>query len=149
MGLLKEFKDFALRGNVMDMAVGTIIGGAFQKIVTSVINDILMGPIGAMMSIGGAPKSFKDQFTPLGTVPKNLVGKSLDVFQKEGFPVFAYGAFMQTVIDFLILAVCVFVMVKLINTARTRFETKKIEEPPPPAPDIKLLTEIRDLLAKR
>ncbi len=150
MGLLKEFRDFALRGNVIDMAVGTIIGGAFQKIVNSVTNDLLLPPIGRALSMGGKAVNFKDMYQPLAEVPAALQGASLDVVQKAGIPVIAYGSFLQTTLDFLILALCIFLMVKLIQVAREKFEAKKADAPPsaPPA-DVALLTEIRDLLAKK
>ena len=150
MGLLKEFKDFALRGNVIDMAVGVIIGGAFQKIVTAVTSDLMLPPIGKAMSLTGKAMNFKDLFYPLSLLPAELQGKSLDVVQKAGVPVLAYGSFLQTVLDFAILAFCVFIMVKLIQMARERFDTKKAEAPAPATPeDVKLLREIRDLLAKK
>jgi large conductance mechanosensitive channel len=149
MGLLKEFKDFALRGNVIDMAVGVIIGGAFQKIVTSVTNDLILPPIGRAMSMTGKALNFKDQFYELQELPKDLP-RSLDAVQKAGISVIAYGAFLQTMLDFLILAICVFIMVKFIQMARERFETKKAEAPAPAIPeDVKVLREIRDLLAKK
>ena len=150
MGLLKEFRDFALRGNVIDMAVGVIIWGAFQKIVTSVTNDLILPPIGKAMSLGGEAINFKDKYFPLTTLPEKLQGASLDVVQKAGVPVIAYGSFLQTTLDFVILAMCIFMMVKLIQMARERFEAKKGDAPAPAIPeDVKLLTEIRDLLAKR
>lgn len=150
MGMLKEFRDFALRGNVVDMAVGVIIGGAFAKIVTGVTNDLMMPPIGKAMSMTGQAMNFKDLFYPLSTLPDELKGKSLDVVQKAGVPVIAYGNFLQTVLDFTILAFCVFMMVKLIQMARQRFEAKKVDAPPPSVPeDVKVLKEIRDLLANR
>jgi large conductance mechanosensitive channel len=149
MSMLKEFRDFALRGNVVDMAVGVIIGGAFGKIVTSVTNDLIMPPIGRVLSMGGQAINFKDKFIELKALPENMP-RSLDAVQKAGIPVIAYGSFLQTTLDFLILAMCIFVMVKLIQVARERFETKKAAAPPPPpAADVVLLTEIRDLLAKK
>jgi len=150
MGLLKEFKDFALRGNVMDMAVGTIIGGAFQKIVAALTNDILLPPLGRAASLTGNSLNFKDLYKELAPLPPDLQGASLDKIQKAGIPVIAYGSFLQTVLDFVILAFCVFMMVKLIQLARQKFETAKAETPTPATPeDVKLLREIRDLLAKK
>ena len=149
MGLLNEFKDFALRGNVIDMAVGVIIGGAFQKIVTSVTNDLILPPIGKAMSLTGKALNFKDLFYELQDLPADMP-RSLDAVQKAGIPVVAYGAFLQMTLDFLILAFCVFMMVKLLQMARERFDTKKAEAPAPATPeDVKLLREIRDLLAKK
>lgn len=149
MSLLKEFRDFALRGNVIDMAVGTIIGGSFQKIVTSVTNDLILPPISRILSVGGKAVNFKDKFFELQELPDTMP-RSLDAVQKAGIPVIAYGSFLQTTLDFVILALCIFMMVKLIQVARERFETKKADAPPPaPAADVVLLTEIRDLLAKK
>ena len=149
MSLLSEFTDFALRGNVIDMAVGVIIGGAFGKIVTSVTNDLILPPVGKVMSMGGKAVNFKDMFFELQPLPETMP-RSLDAVQKAGIPVVAYGSFLQTTLDFVILALCIFIMVKLIQVARARFETKKAEAPAPAVPeDVKLLSEIRDLLAKR
>lgn len=147
MGLLKEFKEFALRGNVMDMAVGVIIGGAFGKIVSALTNSVLMPPIGYI--IGGVdftklvyeipPKTIK---VPDTANPGAFVDKVL------GPATIKYGEFLQTAFDFLIIAICVFAMVKTMNYLMK----KKEEAPPPPAAppaDVALLTEIRDLLAKR
>ena len=150
MGLLSEFKDFALRGNVIDMAVGVIIGGAFQKIVTSVTNDLILPPIGRALSMGGQAINFKDKYFALVPLSDELKDASLEVLQKKSIPVIAYGAFLQTTLDFVILAFCIFMMVKMIQVAREWFETKKADAPPPAPPeDVKLLTEIRDLLAKK
>ena len=121
MGLLKEFREFALRGNVVDMAVGVIIGGAFSKIVTGVTNDLMMPPIGKAVSMTGQAMNIKDLFFELKELPANTP-RSLDAVQKLGIPVIAYGNFLQSVLDFLILAICVFVMVKLIQMARERFQ---------------------------
>jgi large conductance mechanosensitive channel len=155
MGLLKEFRDFALRGNVIDMAVGVIIGGAFGKIVNSLVSDILMPPIGKL--VGNL--NFKGLFYPLYT-PQELAQKiaekklpespTLEQIQKADLPVFAYGSFFTNVLDFVLMAACIFLMVKLIQMAREKFETQKAETPAPAPPaDVVLLTEIRDLLAKK
>ncbi len=134
MGFLKEFKEFALKGNVMDMAVGVIIGGAFGKIVSSLVNDILMPPIGALL--GNA------DFTQLKIVLKKAV-------EEGGEPVtWNYGNFIQQCVDFAILAFCIFMMVKMMNRL-----VKKQEAAPAPAPALSkeelLLTEIRDLLKEQ
>ena len=141
---LTEFKQFAVKGNAIDMAVGVIIGGAFGKIVTSIVNDIIMPPIGWF--IGGV--DFKD----LKVVLKDAVPEQLDeagnVVQKAVAEVtLNYGVFIQNVIDFIIIAFCVFMLVKFITNLN-----KKQEEPAaPPAPSAeeKLLTEIRDLLKEK
>ena len=150
MGLLKEFRDFGLRGNVIDMAVGVIIGGAFGKIVTSVTNDLLMPPISRAMNMTGQAVNFKDMYYSLVALPPELKDAPLDVLQKKSIPVIAYGSFLQTTLDFVILALCIFIMVKLIQVARERFEAKKADAPAPATPeDVKILREIRDLLAKK
>jgi large conductance mechanosensitive channel len=151
MGLLKEFKEFALRGNVIDLAVGVIIGGAFGKITGSLVNDVLMPPLGIV-----AKTDFKGLYIPLFDTAKAVTDKklpplfSLSDIQKANLPALAYGSFFTAVIDFLILAFCVFLMVKLMNMAIKRFDFLQKQEaaatPPEPPPDVKLLTEIRDLL---
>ena len=152
MGLFKEFKEFALRGNVIDLAVGVIIGTAFGKITTSLVNDVLMPPLGIF------PKTdFKSLYVPLFDVTKAVADKklppqySLSDIQKSNLPVLAYGSFLTTVMDFVILAFCVFIMVKLMNMAFKRLDTLRGEKsaaavPPELPADVKLLTEIRDLL---
>lgn len=129
-----EFKKFAFKGNVVDMAVGVVIGGAFGKIVTSLVNDIIMPPIAALM--GGV------NFSELSVVLKEAVGETAAI-------TFNYGAFIQTVLDFFLVAVSVFIFVKIIAKSREKFEKKKPEapkEPPKPTKEEELLTEIRDLL---
>ena len=141
MGFLKEFKAFALKGNVMDMAVGVIIGGAFGKIVTSLVNDIIMPPIGIL--VGGV------DFTNLKLVIKKAVIEG----GAEIAPAVTwnYGAFIQQVVDFTILAFCVFMMVKIMNKLMKKEEAKPAPAPAPPAPSKEevLLTEIRDLLKEQ
>ena len=114
MGMLKEFKEFAMRGNVVDMAVGIIIGGAFGKIVTSMVNDVLMPPIGKLM--GGV--NFADKYI-------NLSGgqyKSLTDARAAGAAVIAYGSFINTVLDFIIVAFCIFIVIKGMNAMKHRLE---------------------------
>ena len=141
MGFLKEFKAFALKGNVMDMAVGVIIGGAVGKIVTSLVNDIIMPPIGLL--IGGV------DFTNLKLVIKKAVIEG----GAEVAPAVTwnYGAFIQQVVDFTILAFCVFMMVKIMNKLLKKEEKKPATPPAPPAPSKEelLLTEIRDILKNK
>jgi large conductance mechanosensitive channel len=132
---VQEFKDFALKGNVMDMAVGVIIGGAFQKIISSVVEDIIMPPVGMLM--GGT------DFSNLAvTLNPSEVAEGAEAV------LWRYGAFIQTCIDFLILAMCVFLLVKAINLLK-RKQVEAPPAPPAPTPDQTLLTEIRDLLAKK
>ena len=136
MGMMSEFKEFAVKGNVIDMAVGVIIGGAFGKIVSSVVSDILMPPIGLLMG----HMDFSSLFIPLSEDAK---GKSLAAAKAAGAATINYGVFLQTLLDFTILAFVIFMVVKQMN----RF--KKATPPgPPPAPPKEevLLTEIRDLL---
>ena len=141
MGFLKEFKAFALKGNVMDMAVGVIIGGAFGKIVTSLVNDVIMPPIGLL--VGGV------DFTNLKLVIKKAVVEG----GAEIAPAVTwnYGAFIQQVVDFTILAFCVFMMVKVMNKLMKKEAKKPAPAPAPPAPTKEelLLTEIRDLLKEQ
>ncbi len=142
MGFIKEFKEFALKGNVMDMAVGVIIGGAFGKIVSSLVDDIIMPLVGK--ALGNA--DFTNLYIPLSDAI--TPGLSLEKARELG-SVFAYGQFCQNVIDFLIVALCIFIMVKAMN----KLSRKKAEEPAPEAPagptQEELLTEIRDLLKKK
>ena len=136
--MLKEFKAFVLRGNVIDLAIGVIIGAAFNKIVDSVVNDLVMPVVGKFT--GGL--EFSNYFTPLGPVPPNLP-HTLDAMKKAGIPVIAWGNFLNILLNFVILAIIVFIMVKQINRLRR-------EEPVAPAPpeNILLLREIRDSLKK-
>ena len=160
MGFLKEFKAFAIKGNVMDMAVGVIIGGAFGKIVTSLVNDILMPPISALMG----NTDFSDLKVDLSAVRSaistasdavvNTVTGGGEVVEKaaEIAPIYwNYGAFIQQCIDFFILAFCVFLMVKMMNKLVKKEETKPAAPAPAPAPSKEevLLTEIRDLLKEK
>ncbi|MCR5334214.1 MAG: large-conductance mechanosensitive channel protein MscL [Bacteroidaceae bacterium] len=137
---LQDFKDFAMKGNVVDMAVGVIIGGAFGKIVTSIVNNIIMPPVGVLT--GGV------DFTDLKLTLKEAVVEGEEVVSEA--VTLNYGQFIQDVVDFLIIAFCIFLMVKGI----AKFNRKK-EEAPAPEPDPKpsneevLLTEIRDLLKKK
>lgn len=140
--MLKEFQEFIAKGNVMDLAVGVIIGGAFGLIVSSLVDDIIMPIVGAIF--GGF--DFSNYFLPLSS---NVTATTLAAAREQG-AVFAYGNFLTVVINFLILAWIIFLMVKGVNTMRRRLERQKAEEPaaPPPA-DVQLLTEIRDLLARK
>jgi large conductance mechanosensitive channel len=140
--MLNEFKTFIARGNVMDLAVGVIIGGAFGLIVNSLVQDIVMPIVGVIF--GGF--DFSNYFLPLSD---KVTATSLAAAREQG-AVFAYGNFITVVINFLILAWIIFLMVKGVNTLRTSLEKqeKKEAEAAPPAADIQLLTEIRDLLKK-
>lgn len=137
MGFVKEFKEFAMRGNVLDMAVGVIIGGAFGKIVSSFVSDIIMPPIG--MLIGGV------NFTNLRLVLKHAVMEGETIVSPEVSV--NYGNFIQVTFDFLIIAFAIFLLIKGVNKFTRKKEEKSAESTPPPA-DVQLLTEIRDLLKK-
>ncbi len=138
--MMKEFRAFAVRGNVVDLAVGVIIGGAFGKIVDSLVNDIVMPLISTLL---GGRIDFTNLFIVLGTVPEN-VPRTFDALKKAGIPIFAYGNFITILINFILLAFVIFQMVKIIN--KIRDEEPK---PTPPTPeDIVLLREIRDSLKK-
>jgi len=140
MSIVKEFRDFAIRGNVVDLAVGVIIGGAFGKIVDSIVNDLIMPVIGRI--IGGL--DFSNFFFALKDIPPGTA-MTLEAVKKAGVPVFAWGNFLTIVLNFTILAFIIFLMIKQINRLRNA------EPPPPPPPavtpeDFLLLREIRDAL---
>ena len=130
MSMMSEFKSFAMRGNVMDMAVGIVIGGAFGKIVSSFVNDVLMPPIGMMM--GGV------DFNDLAVVLKEASGDVAAVTLN-------YGSFIQTVVDFLIIAFAIFMVIRAMNKMKKK-EEEKPAEPAKPSAEVQLLTEIRDAL---
>ena len=140
MSIVSEFKEFAIKGNAMDLAVGVIIGAAFGKIVDSIVKDLIMPVAGAVF--GGF--DFSNLFFVLGTVPEG-VDRTLEALKAANVPVFAYGSFLTILLNFIILAFIVFMLVKQINRL-------KKEAPPAPAPatpeDIVLLREIRDSLKK-
>ena len=138
--MLKEFKEFAMKGNVLDMAIGVIIGGAFGKIVSSLVSDVLMPPLGLLMG--------KVDFSSLFIDLSRTSPPSLAAAKAAGAPTLNYGVFLQSVFDFVIIAFVIFMLVKQVN----RFQ--KETPPPPPSPpaltnEEKLLTEIRDLLKGR
>ena len=142
MGFIKEFKEFAMKGNVMDMAVGVIIGGAFGKIVTSLVNDVLMPVIS--LATGGI--DFTNLFVNLSD-DKSYA--TLAAAQEAGASVFAYGQFVQNIIDFLIVAFCIFMMLKGINKLNRKKEEPTASEEPKGPTQEELLAEIRDLLKKQ
>ncbi len=132
MSMMSEFKDFAMRGNVVDMAIGIIIGGAFGKIVSSFVNDVLMPPIG--MLLGGV------DFSDLAVTLKEAAGETAAVTLN-------YGSFIQTVIDFVIIAFAIFMAIKAMNRMKKE-EEEAPAEPPKPSAEVQLLTEIRDSLRR-
>ena len=135
---IQEFKDFALKGNVMDMAVGIIIGGAFGKIVTSLVNDIIMPPIGLITG-----SSFSDSKLVLRSAEVDAAGETI----KEAIEL-NWGNFVQTTVDFFIIAFCIFLIIKGMNTFRKKEEAAPAAPAPTPE-DIQLLREIRDELKRR
>ncbi|MBH0201550.1 MAG: large-conductance mechanosensitive channel protein MscL [Nitrospira sp.] len=139
--MLKEFKEFAMKGNVLDMAIGVIIGGAFGKIVSSLVSDVLMPPLGLLMG--------KVDFSSLFIDLSQTSPASLAAAKAAGAPTLNYGVFLQSVFDFIIIAFVIFMLVKQVN--RFKKEAPAAPPPPPPAPtnEEKLLTEIRDLLKHR
>lgn len=137
MSVIKELKEFMMRGNVVDMAVGVIVGGAFGKIVTSLVNDIIMPPIGALLG--------NTNFSELKITLKEAVGETAAA-------TINYGAFVQTILDFVIIATAIFFAIKAINSLKKKKEEEEEEAPTaPPAPSKEevLLTEIRDLLKEQ
>jgi len=137
--MLKEFREFAMKGNVVDLAVAVIIGAAFGAIVTSLVGDVIMPVIGAIT--GGL--DFSNYFIPLA---KNVTASNLADAKKQG-AVLAYGNFLTLTINFLIIAFVLFIVIRLMNQFKRKEEVKPAE-PPKPTPEVELLTEIRDLLKK-
>ncbi|PID59610.1 MAG: large conductance mechanosensitive channel protein MscL [Ignavibacteriae bacterium] len=133
MGMMKEFKEFAMRGNVVDMAIGIVIGAAFGKIIKSLVADIIMPPIGVLL--GGV------DFSKMGYVIKEATDKAEAVMIK-------YGVFINTVIEFIIIAFAIFMVIKGMNAMKRKKEEEKPAAPPAPSKEEVLLTEIRDLLKK-
>ena len=143
MGFVKEFKEFAMKGNVMDMAVGVIIGGAFGKIVSSLVSDVLM-PIVSLCT-GGV--DFTNLFVKLSGDGSYA---TLAEAQEAGQSVIAYGQFIQNIVDFICVAFCVFLMIKAMNKLNKKKEEEApAPEPPAPSAEETLLTEIRDLLKNK
>ena len=144
MGMIQEFKDFAIKGNVVDLAVGVIIGGAFGKIVDSVVSDLIMPIVG----VAFGKLDFSSLFLVLGNIPPGTAS-NLDALKKAGIPVFAYGNFITVAVNFTILAFIIFLMVKQIN--RLKREAPVVDAAPEVVAtpeDVMLLREIRDSLKK-
>ncbi len=135
--MLKEFKEFAMKGSVMDLAVGVIIGGAFGKIITSFVEDIIMPPIGMLMG--------KVDFAGLYVNLSGTTYPSLDAAKKAGAATINYGAFLNTLVNFVIIAIVIFLMIKAMNKSRRQAEEAPIAPPTPSGQEV-LLAEIRDLL---
>jgi large conductance mechanosensitive channel len=145
MSLLSEFREFAVKGNAFDLAIGVIIGAAFGKIVDSIVGDLVMPFASAIIG----KVDFSNLFFVLGSVPDG-VPKTLDALKKAGVPVFAYGSFLTILINFILLAFVIFMLVRYLNRAKARFIAEQPPAPPapPPASEV-LLAEIRDELKKR
>ena len=141
MGMMQEFREFAVKGNVIDLAVGVIIGAAFGKIVESVVGDLIMPVVGAVVG----KLDFSNLFVVMGSVPSGTV-MTLDALKKAGIPVLAYGNFITVAVNFAILAFIIFLMVKQINRLK-RSQTPPAAPAAPPE-DVVLLREIRDSLKK-
>lgn len=143
MGMVQEFKEFAVKGNAMDLAVGVIIGGAFGKIVDSIVGDLIMPLVSRVVG----KLDFSNLFFVLGDNPNNLA--TLADLKKAGVPVFAYGSFLTIVVNFIILAFIIFMMVKQLNRLRSEEPAAAAPEEAPATPeDVLLLREIRDSLKK-
>lgn len=139
MGMLKEFKEFAMRGSVIDLAVGVIIGGAFGKITTSLVNDVMMPVLGLVLG--------KINFANLFVALNGEVYPSLQAAKDAGAPILTYGVFINAIVDFIIVAFALFLFIKALNSMKRKEEAAPAAPAAPPA-DIALLTEIRDLLKK-
>jgi large conductance mechanosensitive channel len=139
--MFREFRDFAMRGNVVDMAVGIVIGGAFGKIVSSFVNDVLMPPLGLVLG----NVDFTNLFLNLGTAGH----ETLAAAEAAGTPILTYGSFLQTVVDFVIIAFAIFMVVRGMNKMKAKEEEAPPPAPPEPSAEEKLLGEIRDLLSTR
>ncbi len=143
MGIVKEFKEFAVKGNMLDMAVGIIIGVAFGKVITSLVNDVLMPPLGMLLG--------KVDFTNLKVIlqkGREAVMEGTTIVQPAVSDVsINYGMFIQNIIDFVIVALCIFIVIKAMNSLKRKEEVAPTA-PPPPSDEVLLLKEIRDLLKK-
>lgn len=153
MGLLKDFRDFAMRGNVIDLAVGVVIGTAFGKIISSLVANIVMPPLNLLTSkfnvnfadLALRVRTEAPKLAPDGTM---VMENGKPVMLVQDYPVLNYGPFIQSVVDFLLMALAIFFVVKIINTAKATFETQKPAEPAGPSEEILLLREIRDSLKR-
>ncbi len=145
MGMAQEFREFAVKGNVIDLAVGVIIGGAFGKIVDSVVSDLIMPVVGLVFG----KLDFSNMFIALGKVPEGTA-MTLEAVKKAGVPVFAYGNFITVAVNFFILAFIIFMMIKQINRLKREAPAEPAAPAAPVAPpeDIVLLREIRDSLKR-
>jgi large conductance mechanosensitive channel len=141
MSMLREFRNFAIKGNAVDLAVGVIIGAAFGKIIDSLVGDLVMPLISALF---GGRLDFTNMYVVLGEVPSG-VANTYDALKKAGVPMFAYGNFVTILINFILLAFVIFMLVRLISGWKAKLDATA----PPPTPSEALLTEIRDLLKSK
>lgn len=154
MSLVKEFREFAMCGNVMDLAVGVVIGASFGKIISSLVSNIVMPPLNLLTAKYGVNfsdlalkvKTESPKLKPDGTIELGADGSP--VMALQDYAILNYGPFIQSVVDFLLVAAAIFIVVKLVNGAKARFEEKKVDAPAAKPADVVLLEEIRDLLEK-
>ncbi|MBY0411891.1 MAG: large conductance mechanosensitive channel protein MscL [Burkholderiaceae bacterium] len=144
MGMMQEFREFAVKGNVIDLAVGVIIGGAFGKIVDSVVSDLILPVVGLVFG----KLDFSNLFIVLGKVPEGTV-MTLDALRKAGVPILAYGSFLTVAVNFVILAFIIFMMIKQVNRLKRETPAALPAAPAAPPEDIVLLRQIRDSLSNR
>ena len=144
MSFLKDFKDFAVKGNVVDLAVAVIIGGAFGKIVSALVADLIMPLVGLVVG----KIDFTNLFVVLGAMPPDTP-RTLEALKKANVPVLAYGDFITITLNFIILAFVIFLMVRMIARLKREEPAPAPAEPPPPTEDVLLLREIRDALQRR
>ena len=144
MSFLKDFKDFAVKGNVVDLAVAVIVGGAFGKIVSALVDDLIMPLVGLVVG----KIDFSNLFVVLGTLPPDTP-RTLEALKKANIPVLAYGDFITITLNFVILAFVIFLMVRMIARLKREEPAPAPAEPPPPTEDVLLLREIRDALQRR
>jgi large conductance mechanosensitive channel len=155
MGLIKEFREFAMKGSVVDLAVGVVIGTAFGKIVSSLVSNIIMPPLNLLTAKYGV--NFNELALKVRTEAPKLNADGTMVMTADGapemalqaYPILNYGPFLQTIVDFMLVAGAIFLVVKLMNSAKARFEKKQQEAPAAPPEDVQLLREIRDLLRQQ
>ncbi|MFM9023983.1 MAG: large conductance mechanosensitive channel protein MscL [Planctomycetaceae bacterium] len=153
MGLLKEFRDFAMKGNVIDLAVGVVIGAAFGKIIGSLVSNIIMPPLNLLTARFGVNFTDYAWKVPLNAPKLNPDGSMVmennqPVMALQDYPIINFGPFIQSVVDFLLVAAALFLVIKLLNSAKSKFEDKKAEAPAAPPEDVLLLREIRDSLKR-
>ncbi|QDV22787.1 large-conductance mechanosensitive channel protein MscL [Aureliella helgolandensis] len=154
MSLVKEFREFAMRGNVIDLAVGVVIGGAFQKIVSSFVANIVMPPLNlltakANVNFNELALRVKTEAPVLDDTGAPIIEDGVAKMETYNYAILNYGALIQTIFDFLLIAIAIFLAVKMINTAKARFEKEEEAAPKAPSEDIVLLREIRDSLNNR